>query len=694
ARLHVVIWYLWLSVTVTFLAVRAFRPKLQKALAKQIYRRKLPVVNRSLTVGAAVMISWIVALYALIIGIWWPRLHEYFVDRSLAGGIRGGGDRLAAIALTGHMCDVTMGMVLVPISRHSALASFFQLSVSTTLTLHMLSAYTLFALVLIHSFLYISWAAFITSMSAHARKVLPVLNPTYLYHETWPGNTTSLGVWRASLVFTGLFAVIVMLVISITTLPKVRRKHFNLFYFTHLFSILMVIVICLHASTILYCTAPGLVMWCLDWSMRLHELKLLLYGELSTFGNGWYCITVPIPRSRLAGCSCRSPLAHFFIHHGDSSTREVHPFTTITHLATKDATTPAENNEFVIQFLFRKVGAATPDRENKGRRPWLSTLTFGLRREPRKSAQWTEKIASSLDHEIDQRSHACPERKEQTLQTSVDLALRLEGPYFSPADPSRYHTVVCLVAGTGVSGALAIAGAFSALQTSRPTSASGNPKSESSEPVWRRCVIVWSVRENDYIDLLPLMPTSDVELQSFYVCQVVFPAKIPASGKPSMARSLVPFLLLFSSSIAMSSLTHQVTAGDIGLECWPGSSILSPTTFKECVDAISKSLTPRGADPDIPLKFSKDLKLNPDFTLPNFWKSWNGDCIIGIDFERGVGGYDRTSLNDIKHAALAVARRCVIPPPHLGGTVHPLGWQGKLVVSIGGLRARADREAQ
>ncbi|KAI4270084.1 MAG: hypothetical protein L6R38_007238 [Xanthoria sp. 2 TBL-2021] len=350
-------------------------------------------------------------------------------------------------------------------------------------------------------------------MSAHARKVLPVLNPTYLYHETWPGNTTSLGIWRASLVFTGLFAVIVMLIISITTLPKVRRKHFNLFYFTHLFSILMVIVICLHASTILYCTAPGLAMWCLDWSMRLHELKLLLYGELSTFGNGWYCITVPIPRSRLAGCSCRSPLAHFFIHHGDSSTREVHPFTTITHLATEDATTPAGNDEILIQFLFRKVVAATPDPESMARRPWLSKICSQLRREPAKSAQWTEKIASSLDHEIDQRSHACLERKEQILHTSVDLALRLEGPYFSPADPSRYHTVVCLVAGTGISGAIAIAGAFSALQTLRSTAASGISKSDSSKFVWRRCVIVWSVRGKDHVDLLPLMPTSEVELQ-------------------------------------------------------------------------------------------------------------------------------------------------------------------------------------
>ncbi|KAL8848280.1 MAG: hypothetical protein Q9221_006679 [Calogaya cf. arnoldii] len=491
----------------------AFHPELQKVLAKQICRRKLPVLNRGLTVGAAVMVSWIVTLYAIIVGVWWPQLQEYFVDRSLAGGIQNGGNRLAAIALTGHLCDVTMGMALVPISRHSALASFFQLSVSTTLTLHMLSAYTLFVLVLIHTFLYVSWVAFINGLSANARKVLPVLNPTYLFHETWPGNTTSLGVWRASLVFTGLFAVIVMIVISVTTLPKVRRKHFNLFYFTHLFSIVMVVVICLHASTMLYCTAPGLAMWCLDWSMRLHELKSLLYGEISTFGNGWYCITVPIPRSRLAGCSCRSPLAHFFIHHGDSSTREVHPFTTITHLATKDATTPIEDGEILIQFLFRKVVTGTPERENVIHRPWLSTLYSRLRREPAKTAQWTEKITCSLDHEIDQRNHICLEKNEQITHTSVDLALRLEGPYFSPADPSRYHTVVCLVAGTGISGAIAIAGAFNTLQTSPSTAASIISQSSSSEPVWRRCIVVWSVREKDHIDLRPLMPTSDVELQ-------------------------------------------------------------------------------------------------------------------------------------------------------------------------------------
>ena len=235
-----------------------------------------------------------------------------------------------------------------------------------------------------------------------------------------------------------------------------------------------------------------------------------------------HSITVPIPRSRLAGCSCRSPLAHFFIHHGDSSTREVHPFSTITHLASKDATTSAENDEIIIQFLFRKVAVAATTHDKMAHRPWLSTLYSSLGRAPTKSAEWTEKIASSLDHKVEQQSHICPDRKEQSLDTSVDLALRLEGPYFSPADPSRYHTVVCLVAGTGISGAIAIAGAFSALQTSHSAAALGNPTPNSSLPVWRRCIINWSVRETDYSDILPLMPTSDIELQ----------ISLTGSGKP------------------------------------------------------------------------------------------------------------------------------------------------------------------
>lgn len=288
ARLHVVVWYCWVSTTVAFLAVRAFSPDLRLHLRRSLLDRKIPVVGKHLSVSGALALFWILALYGIVIGIWWARLLDYFVERGRDGDVLDGNKRLAAIALTGHICDITMGMVLIPISRHSALGSFFKLSASTTLAFHMLTAYGLFILVLVHGLLYVSWVPVFTSLSAQLRTVYPLLNPTYLYHETWPGDSGSLGIWRSSLIFTGILTALIMSVIFITTLPPLRRKHFNLFYFTHLFAIVAVIIICLHASTMFYCTAPGIAMWILDWGMRLYELREKLEGKIHALGNGWY----------------------------------------------------------------------------------------------------------------------------------------------------------------------------------------------------------------------------------------------------------------------------------------------------------------------------------------------------------------------------------------------------------------------
>ena len=288
ARLHVVVWYMWLSLSTTFLAIRAFRPKLQKLLARHVIERKLPPLNKSLSRGGLLMLFWVFCLYGTVIGIWWPRLRTYFSERNRSGGVTKGSAQLAAIALTGHICDITMGMVLLPISRHSALVSLFQIAVSTALTSHMLAAYTLFTLVIIHGCLYLSWVPVFNSLPIDLRKIIPVLNPTYLYRETWPGNASSLGIWRASLIFSGCIGALLMLALFVTARPKIRTEHFNLFYFTHLTSIIMVVIICLHASTMFYCTAPGLAMWILDWSMRLYELRKPLRGSIVDLGRGWY----------------------------------------------------------------------------------------------------------------------------------------------------------------------------------------------------------------------------------------------------------------------------------------------------------------------------------------------------------------------------------------------------------------------
>ena len=174
------------------------------------------------------------------------------------------------------------------IHRNSALASFFRLSASTTSAFHIIQAYILFAMTVMHGLIYASWTATYYSDTEKIRNIFPLLNPTYLYNEVWPGNQSSLGIWRASLVFTGLVATSIMTAMFITTFPIIRRKHFNVFYFTHLLSILAVVTICLHASTMFYTIAPGLAMWILDWGMRVYELSGKMDSSLVAVGNGWF----------------------------------------------------------------------------------------------------------------------------------------------------------------------------------------------------------------------------------------------------------------------------------------------------------------------------------------------------------------------------------------------------------------------
>lgn len=284
ARLHVVVWYLWISLSVLILALRAFQPSVQSVL-HTIVPLQIPLMRKQLRIGGILLVFWIWSLYGILVGIWWIRLRDYFATR---GAGLAGNAIVAAIAQTGHLADVTMGMVLLPVSRHSALASFFKLAPTTTYTFHMVQAYVLFAMVLIHGALYGRWATLYNQDRDGFRRILPILNPTYLYDEVWPGNYSSLAIWRASLIFTGIVSSLIMMALFLTSFPAVRREHFNFFYFTHLLGIVAVVVICLHASTMFYCTIPGLSMWLLDWGMRFYELRDKLDSQLTPLGNGWY----------------------------------------------------------------------------------------------------------------------------------------------------------------------------------------------------------------------------------------------------------------------------------------------------------------------------------------------------------------------------------------------------------------------
>lgn len=250
-------------------------------------------------------------------------------------------------------------------------------------------------------------------------------------------------------------------------------------------------------------------------------------------------LALQLPRRRLDGCACTSPLAHFYLYHSDSSVRQLHPFTTITHLASQNIITPTTEDDFPIQFLFRKQGRNRPALEPVPQKHGFALIKDLARRRKAPTAEWTDKLAGLADKGMtapdavgNTRSTALhhTSRPPSTRSSSIawfgpdhphqvsEIGVRAEGPYFTPADPSRYHTVICIVAGTGVSGAIAIVGAFAELQRQRAANLTASSSCEpnscgaphrspapiSSIKVWERCVVVWSVRADDYIDL-PLL---------------------------------------------------------------------------------------------------------------------------------------------------------------------------------------------
>ena len=279
-----------------------------------------------------------------------------------------------------------------------------------------------------------------------------------------------------------------------------------------------------------------------------------------------HSISVSLPRARLTGCSCLSPLAHFFIHHGGSSIKELHPFTTITHLASKDDEVPSEDDKMTIQFLFRKA-PSKPGIELNNRLPFkfrTSSRLFRRILDRPRSIGWTARVTSPLDQLVD-TERAQQHIAEDGNAPSVELKLRLEGPYFSPADPSRYHTVICLVAGTGISGAIAISGAFIELQKSRVARNENKSKVYPLTAPWQRCIILWSVRENDVVNLPFLESCAGLELRP----------SLTGLGKQRM-----------NISQTLTNLQKQMGSG---MKMWV--YISGPRGFIEASKTVCKSMT-------------------------------------------------------------------------------------------------------
>ncbi|KAI4117992.1 MAG: hypothetical protein LQ345_001883 [Seirophora villosa] len=63
-------------------------------------------------------------------------------------------------------------------------------------------------------------------------------------------------------------------------------------------------------------------------------------------------------------------------------------------------------------------------------------------------------------------------------------------------------------------------------------------------------------------------------------------------------------------------------------------------------------------DPALPLKWSADPALRPDHVLPARWQGSRNMCLVELDMPPWESGGDRSNVEDLEAAAMAVAKVC------------------------------------
>ncbi|KAJ3329243.1 ferric/cupric-chelate reductase, partial [Gonapodya sp. JEL0774] len=225
------------------------------ALAAKRVERLRRVLERSIASESSVTIAemaWFIGLLLLVFPIFLGSVWDIYwaseISKMQRAASQGGTQKPwvnyfyeAVTYISGDMCAVVIGFVLIPTSKNSVIAHYLRLPYTATVRMHRWLGWTIAATCVLHTVFSMLWKALDST-------------PLYQLFFTLAPNTPW-GKERYRYI-TGWAAMFFLAIVIITALPWVRRNAYNTFIWSHLLGIPFVAFAYFHNSIDIYFAIP------------------------------------------------------------------------------------------------------------------------------------------------------------------------------------------------------------------------------------------------------------------------------------------------------------------------------------------------------------------------------------------------------------------------------------------------------
>ncbi|KAG4283258.1 hypothetical protein FPRO06_09931 [Fusarium proliferatum] len=415
-RVHLITYYGFLILTTFFFVLRQYSQTARSLSGFHLFHQ-LPLLGKRITLGGLLFFVWILAVVGAPTALWLPAQDQFWGLRADPLNWSSAKLLLTITGVTGHYAGILLGLLIIPVSRNSLVGHAFSIHQSSLLFAHKMISYLFAVGATAHGVSYIVYA---TDGSSEGNKAKEEAFATGNPAMTLTGSKQRSS-WFTMTTYTGIGALLPIFLIVLTSIPWIRRRHYNLFYYSHVFlGTIIFAASCIHASTDLYLLIPGLLLWFIDLIRRFffgetNGLSRTVLATLENADNGW--VRISLPASERTGLSVEKqvsstqPLSYYYLNFPSVSKLQNHAFT---------AAIPSSSASGPVFLLQRTKG----------------------KKQKTLDKEWTWVLASMVP------SPLC----------SLRLHVRLEGPY--PVNDSGFNSashLICIVGGTGVTGAYSLA---------------------------------------------------------------------------------------------------------------------------------------------------------------------------------------------------------------------------------------------